>query len=237
VTTNAFDARRGTVRLGVLLVDATDWQMKEPSLIETTSFAQDLPSALSYAANLKEGDHAVLFYDNLVVAAECLSAYIEAAMIKDQITYFVGLPRQQYTTLFEQVGIKVDELENCGYLKHSSIEEFCKKFGLAEDRLLQNMEEPLIHESEPKRPHLIVMGRQFPENMTSEGVVDFEEALGKLCEYPVRATIICCYPARNTFEATTDGAEPPLFGQLLKCHGHCILQGIAMRTSNFAGNL
>ena len=71
-----------------------------------SSFVEPLPYSLSYASNLKRGDHIVLFYDNLVVAAEYLCAFIDAAIKRNQPTCFVGLSRRQYETVFEQVGMR-----------------------------------------------------------------------------------------------------------------------------------
>ncbi|HUK27265.1 MAG TPA: MEDS domain-containing protein [Candidatus Acidoferrales bacterium] len=195
---------------------------------EVNAVLQELPFALTYAANLKEKDHAVLFYDNLAAAAEYICAYVEAGINRRQATFFVGLDRVHYEALFDQVGIKSKELENAGYLKHVTTEEFCIENGVfSNDKMLQNIEEFLSIEKESgsKSARFVIMGSNIQELLTSSQLIEFEEAVGKFSQYPL--SILCCHDSRRSIMHET---APSLFHQLLKSHDHCLFQGIAMPT-------
>ncbi len=209
-------------------------QLAEPIMEprESSAFVQQLPFALSYAQNLETGDHAVLFYDNLVVAGEYLSAYIEGAVKRHQPTCFVGLARRQYETLFDQVGIRTRELENCGYLKHLSIEDFCLKRGLfSNDKMLQSVEEFLgiMRQSKSKGARFIIVGSSLKELMSAQSLVECEKSFGSLRQYPL--STICCYDS----QPIVGQPKPGLFLELLKSHSHCLFQGIGMPINQLLG--
>ncbi len=92
---------------------------------ERVTFVERLPQALSYAANLDRGDHAILIYDNLVVAAEYFSAYIEEGINRQESTCFVAPSRLRYEQLLDHAGVEVASLENNGYLRYFAIQDFC----------------------------------------------------------------------------------------------------------------
>ena len=192
-----------------------------------TAFIQRLPYALSYTASLEPKDHAVLFYDNLVVAAEYFCAYIEEGIKRREVTCLTGLEPARYRMLFEQLGIKVAELENGGYLRNISDQEFFREAKWAKeiwskkgDALARNRLEwecngirfIHIHESDLKP-------RDSVQNlMLAEG------RLHALYAFP--APSICCYDAKVVLED-----EPAdLLNGLLKSHNHCMFQGFAMPT-------
>jgi hypothetical protein len=187
---------------------------------------QKLPQALSYVAELESGSHAILFYDNLVAAAEYLCAFIEEGIRRRQSTSFLGLTHKRYEALFDQVGISTNMLENCGYLHHPSIEEISgenerpvgKKTEINYETLLRtNME------SECQGTRFILLN-EYPLQTTSfRELMDFERWLNKRAS----ATVLCCYDARQVFEETYYN----LFAELLKTHGHCVFQGLAMPTA------
>jgi len=197
-----------------------------------TAFAQQLPSGLSYIANLRDGDHAVLFYDSLVVAAEYLSAYIDQAVTRGQITYFVGLQREQYKTLFDQVGVKVTELENSGYLEHVPIEKFCLKGGVfSNDVLTYGVERSLesSRTSNSKGIRFIIMGSDVQSLLSTNDLVDFESSLSRFGQQPM--SILCCYDCKDTI---IDAPNQNLFQILLKTHEHCLFQGVGLRANRLS---
>jgi hypothetical protein len=182
------------------------------------ALVERLPLTLSYAANLEPGDRAVLFYDNLVVAAEYFCAFIEAGIKEQETTCIAGLDPARYRTLFEQVGISVAELENCGYLRNVAAEQF-------------------FHNFERSNRNGSVSSVRF---INIETLVDGpNNALRELIENDRRihalsrpsTTSICCYDARLVLDdVASDG-----FIDLLKSHDHCFFQGLAMRSQKLLG--
>jgi len=198
-----------------------------------SSFVEPLPYSLSYASNLKRGDHIVLFYDNLVVAAEYLCAYIEATIKRNQPTCFVGLSRRRYETVFEQVGIEVNELENGGYLKHISTKEFCLQNGsFSEDKMLETIENLLTITSGlgSKEVRFIIMNSASGGRMAAPGIMECEKALGNLGQYPI--CVMCCYSSNM---AIVNEPKPYFFSELLKSHNHCLFQGVGIPTADLVG--
>jgi hypothetical protein len=193
------------------------------------AFVERLPQALSYAANLRRGDHAILFYDNLVVAAEYFCAYICEGINRAETTCFIGLPREHYQRLFEQVGVRVVQLENCGYLSHFSIQDFyLENQRLNKNKALLNIEKLLRNskESDGKAIRLIHIQKSLMEgDGPFRDLIEFEHWLKTLSPYPV--SMICAYDAKML----VDDAPAKLFTDLLRAHGHCLFQGIAMPTS------
>ena len=192
------------------------------------AFVEKLPQALSYAANLSRGDHAVLFYDNLVVAAEYFCAYVCEGINRGEATCFIGLPREHYQRLFEQVGVKAVQLENCGYLSHFSIQEFyLDNERPNKNKALLNIEKLLRNsvESEGKGIRLIHIQASPMERGSFLDLIEFEQWLRTLSGYPV--STICAYDAGML----VDDAPANLFTDLLRVHEHCLFQGIAMPTS------
>jgi len=204
-----------------------------PTAGTEVAFVQRLPQALSYAANLDRGDHAVLFYDNLVVAAEYFCAYIDEGIKRQEATCFIGLPHVRYEKLFEQVGVKVAQLENCGYLSHFSIQDFCmEKERLNENMAFLNIKNLLRDSNEPGCKGIrIIHIQELPmeHNASFQDVMEFEQWLKTLYNYPVSA--ICAYDAKTVL----DDAPPHLFTDLLMVHGHCFFQGVAMATDMLLG--
>jgi hypothetical protein len=198
------------------------------------AFLERLPLALSYTASLTHGDHAVLIFDNLVVAAEYFCAHINEGINKQELTCVIGLPRWRYQKLFEQVGVKVAQLENCGYLRHFSLQDFYLADGHPnKNKAQRNIENLLsttkssicggvrfINIQEPPS----ASGRSFQE------LIDFEKWLGTLSSYPI--SMVCCYDARALLESPFSTH----FTELLKVHEHCAFQGIAMPTNTLLGS-
>jgi hypothetical protein len=193
------------------------------------AFVQRLPYALSYTANLEATDHAVLFYDNLVVAAEYFCAYIEEGINHREVTCITGLEPSRYRRLFEQLGIRVAELENGGYLRNLSDQEFFSEAKWAKEIWSEKGGDALsrnrldwarggirfihIHESGVKQHD------SLQNLMLADG------RLHALYAFP--APSICCYDAKVVLED-----EPPdFFNGLLRAHNHCMFQGFAMPTS------
>ena len=205
----------------------------DPGHLTSTSeaFIERLPQALSYAANLDVGDHAILFYDNLVVAAEYFCAYIEEGIKRRETTYVTGLPRDRYEKLFIQLGIKVAVLENCGYLRHIEIRNTPEHRQPIESRLRRTIESLLRAnlETEYRGKRFIIL-HQWPQDHTcAQELVEFEKWLSTI---PHPASVICCYDARGVI----DEANSNFFTRLLKVHGHCLFQGIGMPTNILLGD-
>ena len=161
------------------------------------TFVLQSPFALSYAEDLNAGHHAVLFYDNLVVAGEYLRSYIEEAIVRHQPTCFVGFSHKYYETLFEQVGLDARELERYGYLKHWPIEDFSMKLGLlSNDELLQNVEAFLatMHQCKSKEARFIIFSSSLQERRSPEHFIEFEASLARLRQYPL--SVRCCYDSQ-----------------------------------------
>jgi len=197
---------------------------------DQVAFVERLPLALSYAASLDHGDHAILFYDSLVVATEYFCAYIDEGIKRHESTWFIGLPRVRYEKLFEQVGVKVAQLENCGYLSHFSIEDFYMEGQKPnKDKARRNIEN-LLHknmESDCRGIRFIHVREPYMEHDDSfQDLIELERWLSTLSSYPM--STICAYDARMVL---FDEAAPGLFTELLKAHGHCFFQGMAMPTS------
>ena len=189
-----------------------------------------LPFALSYVASLEPQDRAILFYDNLVVAAEYFCSFIEEGMRRKEVTCLTGLEPTRYQKLFEQVGIKVAELENGGYLRNLSDQDFYREIArgiwpgeraevLAPETMRQGGAIRFIHIHE-------VDSKQHD---SFQNLIVAERGLHALSTFP--ATSICCYDARFVLE----DSPSDFFRELLKAHDHCLFQGIAMTTGRLLG--
>ena len=203
-------------------------------LVETNrthaAFVQRLPQALSYVAELESGAHAILFYDNLAAAAEYLCAFIEEGTRRQQATIFVGLSKERYETLFDQVGINVAILENSGYLRHITMQETPKKEQLQLERKTQMNFESLLRrdlESDCQLIRFILLNEHPLADTSFRDLMQFERWLSTVTP----ATVLCCYEARQVLDETFYD----LFTELLKAHGHCLFQGIAMPTNTITG--
>ena len=202
----------------------------ETSLLAQTgrshaAFVQRLPQALSYVTELESGAHAILFYDNLVAAAEYLCAFIEAGIHRQQTTSFLGLSTERYETLFDQVGINTAMLENCGYLRHLSINQSTSNERGSEKNGQLNIETLLGRdiESNYQGTRVILLNEDPLSDVTFRELMEFERQLNA----PNPAIVLCCYDARQVL----DEAYYNLFTELLGTHGHCLFQGIAMPTN------
>jgi hypothetical protein len=194
---------------------------------ESTTLVDRLPQALVYCANLEHGDHAVLFYDNLAIAAEYFCAYVEEGIYREETTCFICPSRKLYQTLFEQAGISVTSLENCGYLTHLSLEDmYSRDVEPGKNRMVHSFQNYLREamSSVAGGIRFIHLVQQIPEYIPAKDVLEFEQSIGALSPYPM--SILCCYDARVVLEE-----RPQLFPELVKAHGHCIFQGAAMPTS------
>jgi len=171
-----------------------------------TTVVENLPYALNYAANLAPQDHAVLFYDNLVAATEYFCAFLEEGIRRQEVTCFTGLEPKRYSALFEQVGIRVSELESCGYLRNLSTDE--------------------LFSHDLRRARFIhVHGSPARQNSTLQEIMENERKLHRFYSLPTPS--ICCYDAKRVVA----DAPAELLIELLKLHNHCFFQGIAMQTS------
>ena len=198
---------------------------------EHVAFVERLPQALSYAANLGRGDHAILIYDNLVVAAEYFSAYIEEGVNRQESTCFVGPSRERYEQLLDQAGIQVASLESNGYLRYLALQDFCMEGArLSRKTTVRNIEE-LVATSKQKecRGMRFILLKRSVEQGDKPSSIEFERWLNTLSSNPV--SMLCCYEARDTLHES----RPDLFMELLKTHAHCLFQGIAMPTSMLVG--
>jgi hypothetical protein len=200
---------------------------------ERVAFVDRLPQALSYTANLDRGDHAILVYDNLIVAAEYFSAYIEEGINRQESTCFVGPSRARYEQLLEQAGVEVGQLEDNGYLRYFAIQDFCLEGTRPSRKTALRKIDELIktsREKECRGMRFILLSELAQESDTPfDSIVEFERWLNTLSSYPM--STLCCYEARDILQ----GPRPELFMELLKAHGHCLFQGIAMPTSMLAG--
>jgi len=206
-----------------------DNQEPIPGLVgRQSSFVETLPQSIRYASALKKGDHMVLFYDNLVVAAEYLSAFIDAAIELHEPTCFVGLSHRQYETMFDQVGIRINELENGGYLKHIPTEDFLLQDGsFSKERMLENIEKLLTttSESDSREFRFIIMNPPSDGRMKVPEIMELERALEGLRQRPI--CVICCYPSEKTI---IDEPKPYFLLELLRSHNHCLFQGVGIST-------
>jgi hypothetical protein len=190
-----------------------------------------LPFALHYVTNLQPRDHAVLFYDNLVAAAEYFCAFIEEGIRRQEVTCITGLEPRKYRALFEQVGIRVEELENGGYLRHLSASEF---YDGPEQPIWNHsgghIDAPLRCDLFPGRNRFIhIHGPRCQRDDMSQEIMENERRYHRSDALPMIS--ICCYDAKLVLEdAPTD-----VFTELLKGHNHCFFQGIAMQTSMLIG--
>jgi len=194
------------------------------------AFIQRLPQALSYVAELESGAHAILFYDNLVAAAEYLCAFIEQGMRRQQVTNFLGLSTERYQALFDQVGINTATLENSGYLRHVPTRESLRKEIIRFEKNEMGTEDILGEDMESNcQGTRFILLNEYPLNGVSfRDLMELERWLNTLSP----ATVLCCYDARQVL----DEAYYNLFPELLKTHGHSIFQGIAMPTNTITGN-
>jgi len=182
-----------------------------------------LPLALTYAANLESQDSAVLFYDNLVVAAEYFCAFIEEGIRRHEVTYLTGLEPTRYRTMFDQVGIKVEELENCGYLRNLSADSFLLEAEHTEKS--QRDDDPLRTGLEDELAGIRFLHIQNPpQENWHEHMKELERKVHRFSSFPT--TSICCYEARALLDMTSTS-----FRDLLEAHDHCLFQGSAMPTS------
>jgi hypothetical protein len=199
----------------------------ESSGKQDTIFVDRLPFSLAYLTDLESGNHIVLFYDNLVVAAEYFCAYVEEAIHQQEPTCFVGLPRELYERLFEQVGVRVRILENCGFIKHLSIKDYCLEDGVfSKPKMLQSIENFLTisKQSNSRGARFIILSGSLLDYISAEELKECERAMDKRPSLTVSA--MCSYDVRKLLET-----NPALFSEVMKAHGHCLFQAIAMPTS------
>jgi hypothetical protein len=192
------------------------------------AFVERLPLALTYAANLEPQDSAVLFYDNLVVAAEYFCAFIEEGIRRHEVTCLTGLEPLRYHRLFEQVGIRVEELENSGYLRNLSANDLLNATepfntnvsrGARDDPLSTGLDD------EPTGIRFLhVQSPRGQQKNSLEDVMETERRAHRLSSFPT--TSICCYDARLVLDTPSN-----FFKNLLEAHDHCLFQGLAMPTS------
>ena len=196
-----------------------------------SALIQKFPQALSYVAELESGSHAILLYDNLVAASEYLCAFIEEGIHRRQTTSFIGLSPERYKTLFDQVGINTNMLENCGYLHRPSIEEVYGNNERSAGKKTQVNYETLLRtniECESQGTRFILLNEYPLQTTPFRELMDFERWLSKRSS----ATVLCCYDASEVLEETYYN----LFTELLKTHGHCIFQGFAMPTATLTSD-
>jgi len=196
-----------------------------------TAFVQKLPQALSYVTELDAGAHAILFYDNLVAAGEYLCAFIEEGIRRQQTTVFLGLSTERYVTLFDQIGVNVATLENCGYLRHLSTRENpLREESRLEEKQQLNLEVLLRSdiESNCQGARFILLNEYPLCDVSFRELMGFERWLNTRGS----STALCCYNARQVLDQTYYN----LFIELLKAHGHCLFQGIALPTNMITGN-
>ena len=188
-----------------------------------------LPYALTYAANLGPRDCAVLFYDNLVAAAEYFCAFIEEGIKRREVTCLTGLQPTLYRTLFEQLGIRVAEFENCGYLRNLSTNDFFDEIERSNSNEYRaNTEDALRTDLECCKTGIRFLHIHNTAGGLSNSLQDLmgtERRIHNLSSFP--AASICCYDAKMVF----DEASPNFFTELLKSHNHCFFQGAALPTS------
>ena len=200
---------------------------------ERVAFIERLPQALSYAANLDRGDHAILVYDNLVVAAEYFSAYIEEGVNRQESTCFVAPSRLRYEQLLDHAGVKIASLENNGYLRYFAFQDFCMDGTRPSKEIALPNIERLVKTSKEKECRalrFIFLSESHEQGEGSaQSVIEFERWLNTLSSYPM--STLCCFEARTTL----NGSRSDFFMELLKAHRHCLFQGIAMPTSMLAG--
>lgn len=207
----------------------------DPSRFCNTVLVERLPFSLTYTANLQRRDRAVLFYDNLVVAAEYFCAFIEEGIRRQEVTCLTGLEPARYHALFEQIGIKVAELENCGYLRNLTTDDSHKELEQFERSLTSvDSDDPLRTglEDGPAGIRLIHIQNPRGQQKTSlEELSEVEHRTHGLFSFP--NTSICCYDTKLVLE----DAPPSFFKEALKTHDHCVFQGIAMPTSKLLSSL
>ena len=204
-------------------------QTSDCMMLCKAAFVERLPFALTYAANLEPRDRAVLFYDNLVVAAEYFCAFIEEGIRRREVTCFTGLEPTRYRRLFEQVGIKVAELENCGYLRNLSTGDFYNEMkqskGNGSGRNRDDALRTGLHDNVTRIRFVHIQKPRGQQNGSLQDLMENERRAHKLSSFPT--TSICCYDV----ELVLDDAPSEFFRELLRAHDHCFFQGIAMPTS------
>lgn len=196
-----------------------------------TALVDRLPYGLEYVANLEHGDHAALFYDNLVVAAEYFCAYIEEGIRRNEATCFIGPSRELYETLFEQVGIKVASLENCGYINYLPLQDpYLEDAERRTGKLQRSIQEYLRTglKSGLKGLRIINLTTSMWDCVSVQDLLRYEQSIGT--RSPSLISIVCCYDTRKLLET-----KPELFMKLVKTHGHCIFQGMAVPTTTLVG--
>ena len=196
-----------------------------------TALVDRLPHGLVYVANLEHGDHAALFYDNLVVAAEYFCAYVEEGICRKEATCFIGPSRELYENLFEQVGVKAASLENCGYMTYRPLQDFhLEGEQSGKSKLLRSIQDCLRTslEAGSSGMRFVILTGSLSGHVSGRELLEFEQSIGTRSPYPV--SILCCYDARKVLEAKSN-----LFAELVRAHGHCVFQGIAMPTSTLVG--
>lgn len=215
------------------LPDGTCYQYSSDTKIPKSAFVERLPFALTYAASLEPEDCAVLFYDNIVVAAEYFCAFIEEGIKCQEVTCFTGLDARRYQKLFEQVGVRVAELENCGYMRNLSIDELSNALDQFNENLVErNNADPLEMgmDNSPRGVRFVhIHESNNLQNSSPQDLMDRERKAHKFSSFPT--TSICCYDAKLVLEDTSSG----FFKELLEAHNHCFFQGVAMPTSRLLG--
>jgi hypothetical protein len=193
-----------------------------------TTVVENLPYALNYAANLAPQDHAVLFYDNLVAATEYFCAFLEEGIRRQEVTCFTGLESKRCSALFEQVGISVAELENCGYLRNLSTDDLystTEQSAWNDSGNANDTNSTGLNHDSPRARFIHIHGSLTQQNSTPHEIMENERKVHRFCS--LLTTSICCYDAKRV--VANSPAE--LLIELLKLHNHCFFQGIAMQTS------
>ena len=204
-----------------------------PNLRATKALVEKLPFALTYTANLEPRDRAILFYDNLSAAAEYFCAFIEEGIRRQETTCLTGLDPSRYQALFDQVGVKVAELENCGYLRNLTTNNLHEELEqINRNRASIETDDPIRTRLENEPNGIRFIHIQTPPNnqdTSIETLRENERRTHRLSSVPT--TSICCYDAKLALQDTPSD----FFKETLRTHDHCLFQGAAMPTSKLLG--
>jgi hypothetical protein len=176
-----------------------------------------------YVRRLRFGDHAVLYYDIEDVKREITFSYLEAGLSKGEAVVYVVSEHKLSSEALEiqRYGISGDYLRNGAFTIMSAYEWYLKK-GKAQAKTIIANWQTLIKEKQKAGftgVHAAGEMDAFFQNAKIKELLRYEAALGRHLNFDLCG--LCLY--------NTNLLDEKLRIQLNECHGHEILEDMALK--------
>jgi hypothetical protein len=178
-----------------------------------------------YVRRLRFGDHAVLYYDTKDVKREITFPFLEAGLPKGEaVVYLVSEHKlDSESREIQRCGISADYFRTEAFTIMSADEWYLKKGKAQAKTIIDNLQKLREEKQKAGFTGLRTAGEMevFFENAKIKELLRYEAALGRQLASNVCG--LCLYDTHRVDENQ--------FVQLKKCHGHLVLQDIALVTT------